>query len=125
MTILHTNQTTPTDTPTQTVGQRIAYSYTYQWSDKIANEIDAAIDDAVSAEREKVAAFMISRSYATGHGDTTENLLKELGEQLDERDDAVKPLISALRNVVSLAGSPSPLWDEARAALKPYIGGGE
>ena len=31
-----------------------------------------------AAEREKVAAWMIERSYATGHGDTVEDLLKEL-----------------------------------------------
>ena len=33
---------------------------------------------AVAAEREKVVAWMHSNSYATGHGDTTEDLLKEL-----------------------------------------------
>ena len=31
-----------------------------------------------ASEREKVAAWMIERSYATGHGDTVEDLLKEL-----------------------------------------------
>lgn len=36
-------------------------------------------------EREKVAAWMIQRSYATGHGDTTEDLLKELDWQIAER----------------------------------------
>ena len=38
-----------------------------------------------AAERERVAAWMIQRSYATGHGDTTEDLLKELDWQIDER----------------------------------------
>lgn len=38
-----------------------------------------------AAEREKVAAWMIQRSYATGHGDTTEDLLKELDWQIHER----------------------------------------
>ncbi len=38
-----------------------------------------------AAEREKVAAWMLQRSYATGHGDTTEDLLKELDWQIDER----------------------------------------
>ncbi len=37
-----------------------------------------------AAEREKVAAWMIQRSYATGHGDTTEDLLKELEWQIAE-----------------------------------------
>ena len=31
-----------------------------------------------AAEREKVAAWMIARGYATGHGDTIEELLKSL-----------------------------------------------
>jgi hypothetical protein len=35
-------------------------------------------------EREKVAAWMMARGYATGHGDTTEDLLKELAWQIAE-----------------------------------------
>ena len=38
-----------------------------------------------AAEREKVAAWMIQRGYATGHGDTTEDLLNELNWQIAER----------------------------------------
>lgn len=39
-----------------------------------------------AAEREKVAAWMIQRSYATGHGDTTEDLLEELEWQVRESE---------------------------------------
>ena len=39
-----------------------------------------------AAEREKVAAWMRSKSYATGHGDTIEDLLKELKWQIAERE---------------------------------------
>ena len=39
-----------------------------------------------AAEREKVAAWMIERGYATGHGDTVEDLLKELEWQVEERE---------------------------------------
>ena len=39
-----------------------------------------------AAEREKVAAWMRSKSYATGHGDTIEDLLKELEWQVAERE---------------------------------------
>lgn len=35
-----------------------------------------------AAEREKVAKWMIQRSYATGHGDTLEDLLQELDWQI-------------------------------------------
>jgi hypothetical protein len=37
-------------------------------------------------EREKVAAWMIARGYATGHGDTTEDLLREAEWQIRERE---------------------------------------
>ena len=39
-----------------------------------------------AAEREKLAAWMIERGYATGHGDTVEDLLKELEWQIAERE---------------------------------------
>jgi hypothetical protein len=38
-----------------------------------------------AAEREKVAAWMIDHDYATGHGDTIEDLLKELVWQIRVR----------------------------------------
>jgi len=37
-------------------------------------------------EREKVAKWMVERSYATGHGDTIEDLLKEIDWQAAERE---------------------------------------
>ena len=37
-------------------------------------------------EREKVAQWMIHRGYATGHGDTIQDLLKELNWQAKERE---------------------------------------
>lgn len=43
--------------------------------------------EAVAAEREKVARWMISHGYATGHGDTTEDLLEELEWQIKEEKD--------------------------------------
>ena len=39
-----------------------------------------------AAEREKVAAWMMSQGYATGHGDTIKDLLKELEWQIAERE---------------------------------------
>lgn len=45
-----------------------------------------------AAEREKVAAWMITKGYATGHGDTIEDLLKELEWQIEDR---VKNIIRA------------------------------
>jgi len=37
-------------------------------------------------EREECAKWMVERSYATGHGDTVEDLLKELEWQVAERE---------------------------------------
>ena len=39
-----------------------------------------------AAEREKVAAWMMARGYATGHGDTIEDLLQELDWQIREQE---------------------------------------
>jgi len=39
-----------------------------------------------AAERNKVAQWMIAKGYATGHGDTTEDLLKELEWQVRESE---------------------------------------
>ena len=38
-----------------------------------------------SAEREKLAAWMMRQGYATGHGDNIKDLLKELDWQIEER----------------------------------------
>ena len=46
------------------------------------------INDAIAAEREKLAQWMIRRGYATGHGDTIEDLLSELEWQIDEKVEA-------------------------------------
>lgn len=55
------------------------YAFT---ADSLA-EFAALVADA---EREKLAAWMIERGYATGHGDSTEDLLKELEWQIAERE---------------------------------------
>jgi hypothetical protein len=47
-----------------------------------------------AAEREKVAKWMIERGYATGHGDTIEDLLKELEWQVMEREQEACALIA-------------------------------
>jgi hypothetical protein len=44
-----------------------------------------AYEAGAAAEREKVAQWMIQRGYATGHGDTIEDLLAELDWQIAEK----------------------------------------
>lgn len=48
----------------------------------------AAYEAGAAAEREKVALWMAEQGYATGHGDTTEDLLKELKWQAAEQQVA-------------------------------------
>ena len=45
------------------------------------------------AEREKVAKWMMGQGYATGHGDTIEDLFKELEWQVAEREREACALI--------------------------------
>lgn len=40
--------------------------------------------------KEKLAAWMIYNGFATGHGDTVEDLLEELREQIEEIRDGDK-----------------------------------
>jgi hypothetical protein len=40
---------------------------------------------AQAAERNKVAQWMMTKGYATGHGDTVEDLLRELEWQVADR----------------------------------------
>jgi hypothetical protein len=57
------------------------------WNYTDAFERFAAL--VAAAERNKLAAWMIERGYATGHGDTVEDLLKELEWQIAEREREV------------------------------------
>lgn len=49
-----------------------------------ANHLEKFANLVAAAEREKVAEWMMARAYATGHGETTEELLEELGWQIEE-----------------------------------------
>jgi hypothetical protein len=67
------------------------------------------------AERNKLADWMIERGYATGHGDSTEGLLKELGWQIEER---IKNEREACAKVVEdYCGA----WDDEGYALAAAI----
>lgn len=43
-------------------------------------------NDVAAHERENVAKWMVERGYATGHGDTVEDLLTEIDWQAAERE---------------------------------------
>lgn len=48
------------------------------------HNMEVAFTAGAAAERNKLAQWMIDRSYATGHGDTVEDLLEELDWQITE-----------------------------------------
>ena len=49
-----------------------------------------------AAEKQKVVEYMNSRAFATGHGDTVEDLLKEMEWQIAEREQKACAKIAAL-----------------------------
>ena len=54
------------------------------WSKSALLHLEAFAALVAAAERNKLAQWMIDRGYATGHGDTTEDLLQELEWQIAE-----------------------------------------
>ena len=58
----------------------------YGSDEKPLNSVTRFASLVAAAERNKLAAWMIKHSYATGHGDTVEDLLKELEWQIAERE---------------------------------------
>ncbi len=54
------------------------------WSTHQAATLERFAALVAAAERNKVAQWMMAKGYATGHGDTTEDLLDELDWQITE-----------------------------------------
>lgn len=53
---------------------------------KLTDHLEHFAALVAAVEREKVAAWMMQSGYATGHGDTIEDFLKELDWQAMERE---------------------------------------
>jgi hypothetical protein len=58
----------------------------YGSDEKPLNSVTRFAALVAAAERENLAAWMMSQGYATGHGDTIKDLLKELEWQIKERE---------------------------------------
>ena len=71
-------------------------------------------------ERETVANWMINRGYATGHGDTIEDLLAELEWQVAEREREACAAVCDEHARVALS-----LWHKDIEANKPFWNGEE
>ena len=75
----------------------------------------AAARAATRIEREKVAEWMMQRGYATGHGDTIDDLLAELDWQIRESErEACAKLCDAHKNPI----------DDPTAPVGQYESGG-
>jgi hypothetical protein len=82
---------------------------------------------AIETEREKVAAWMMARGYATGHGDSTEALLNELEWQIAENlNRAITTEREACANVCDvLAVHPEYASDITKVAAQAIRARGE
>ena len=73
-------------------------------------------------DKEKVAQWMIQQGYATGHGDTVEDLLKELEWQIAENwTNALVKGVEGEREAcakVCLEGSDMPVQKDALKIIK-------
>jgi len=58
----------------------------YGSDEKPLNSVTRFAALVAAAEREKVAVWMMARGYATGHGDSVEDLLQELDWQVREQE---------------------------------------
>ena len=87
------------------------------WNYTDAFERFAALVEA--AEREKVAAWMMERGYATGHGDTIKDLLKELEWQIKERErEACAKAVEAKAHMFATLAAAKSLAAAIRARGK-------
>jgi len=77
----------------------------------IADRIEAALAAHDQKMREPLTAWMIENSFATGHGDTVEDLLKELKWQIKESNQKVRREIEC-QIILQLMGA------------EPYLGRG-
>ena len=76
-----------------------------------------------ATERNKLAAWMIERGYATGHGDSTEGLLKELEWQIEERIGNEREVCAKVCDV--LAVHPEYASDITKVAAQAIRARGE
>ena len=72
-----------------------------------------------AAERNKVASWMMAQGYATGHGDTTEDLLDELDWQITESwSKVVMTSVGAEREACAKVCEHQPHWVACAAAIR-------
>jgi hypothetical protein len=67
--------------------------------DALSDNVRVMVEKAVETERESCAQWMITRGFATGHGDSIADLLEELEWQVRERErEACAKVCEALQD---------------------------
>jgi hypothetical protein len=80
-------------------------------------ELFAAL--VAAAERNQVASWMMAQGYATGHGDTTEDLLQELEWQIAENwTRGMVNGVEAEREACAKVCEHQPHWVACAAAIR-------
>ena len=93
---------------------RIDYGGRLYYSEQNIYTADV-VRKAIEAEREKVAQWMIQRSYATGHGDTIEDMLEEMEWQVRESER------KAILNILWDYAGRKDLSDSDESLLKHLV----
>lgn len=77
---------------------------------RLAEAVEAIMTERELATRERLASWMIRNSFATGHGDTVDDLLTELfGQITDWADKSHKPgFLNRLRSLWNIDGHLLP-----------------
>jgi hypothetical protein len=91
----------------------------------MCSDVLALIETEIATEREKVAQWMIERGFATGHGDSIEDLLKELEWQVAERERTA--VIETIDELMGMESDRHPMfsegYDHALDHIKQFVQG--
>ena len=83
--------------------QRIRLADTIEYAKREWKRAEAT-EAELAALKERLAAIMIDHGFATGHGDTVQDMFKELDWQLKERGAEfarLRPVVEAAKDVIS------------------------
>jgi hypothetical protein len=91
----------------------------------MCSDVLALIETEIATEREKVAQWMIERGFATGHGDSIEDLVKEIEWQVAERERTA--VIETIDELMGMESDRHPMfsegYDHALDHIKQFVQG--
>jgi hypothetical protein len=91
----------------------------------MCSDVLALIETEIATEREKVAQWMMDKGYATGHGDSIEDLVKEIEWQVAERERTA--VIETIDELMGMESDRHPMfsegYDHALDHIKQFVQG--